>query len=502
MKLSPSNRTLAILFIAILAFSVVNTFLILYRTSTLETEFNQNLASLNQTVIQNYAALNQTYYDLQTWLNGEIDNLNARLPIGQYDYVIFRYWDYLSNVSVYVAKNGRTGLADFNSTDAAFVFNHALTNGSAVYVTSDEYVLNSDVFMINKNSARLDSDGASLALIGHRILIRGDDFQHSQYNQISGLRIVNGTVRIENSFRTTVTNMIFENCSVALELANTNTWSEGTKIDAVHFNKCLQSLVFRTNTSSILTGENSTGSYGNTEVTRCYFNLVDNSTAITVEEKAEFTDSQIQNVRIWIGEFGQYNQTGLQLGGSMYKTLLDGVVFESFATGHLENASLYAVKIGPTAYQAPILQAGVSILGGWTAMIYNPNNSWIYGVGAVFKRENVNIPIGTLNNYGQVVVIQARPQTIASFKPKITVQGGFLYNETVTVRFRLNLVDNVISNSVTKPFNSSATLWLNDDDLLRMFPSQDVIWEIWVDAKVSSASTDATVKVDLYGITT
>jgi hypothetical protein len=55
---------------------------------------------------------------------------------------------------------------------------------------------------------------------------------------------------------------------------------------------------------------------------------MDNSVAITVEPQAEFTDSLMQDVRVWIGEFGQFNQTGLQLEGSMYKTAMESVVFE------------------------------------------------------------------------------------------------------------------------------------------------------------------------------
>jgi len=55
---------------------------------------------------------------------------------------------------------------------------------------------------------------------------------------------------------------------------------------------------------------------------------------------------------------------------------------------------------------------------------------------------------------------------------------------------------------VEKTFSSATTLWLSDDDILRMFPSQSIIWNILVDAKSSSASTDAVVKVSIMGITT
>jgi hypothetical protein len=490
MRLNLSNRALTALLIFTLAFSAVNTFLILYRTSVIETQLSEDLASLEQRLNETNAVLNQTVHEFWDEVNREIIYLKDRLPIEQYDYVVYRYWD---NVSVFVAKNGKTGLVDFNSTDAAFVFNQALSRGNTVYVKADEYTLNADVAVVNKKNARLDSDGASLTLNGKKILVKGDDYQRSQYNQVSGFRIVNGTLRIENSFMTTVANMIFENSTVGIELANTKTWTEGTEIDTVHFNKCTQALVFRTNTTG------ATGSYGNTELSRCYFNMLDNSIAITVEEQAEFTDSQLQNVRIWIGEFGQLNQTGLKLDGSMYQTLLDGVVFESFATGDLENAALYAVAIGRTAFQSPVFQAGVSILGQWTARVYNPFGGWIYGDG-VFSQSTA-VPVNPFK-YGQVAIIQMHPATITSFKPRITVQGTFSHNETVTVRFRLEFLDNAVSSSVEKAFNTSASLWLSDDDLITMFPSQNVVYAILVDAKVNAASTDATVQVDVYGTTT
>ena len=124
------------------------------------------------------------------------------------------------------------------------------------------------------------------------------------------------------------------------------------------------------------------------------------------------------------------------------------------------------------------------------------------GVGGVFKQENLPVPIGLNSQYGAAETVQIRPLTIASFKPKIQVQGSFIHNETVTVRLRLEFVDNAVSGSVEKSFTNSSALWLDDDDMLKLFPSESVIWAILVDARVNSASTDATVQFSIYGITT
>jgi hypothetical protein len=507
MKLAPSNRTLAVLFIVVLVFSGVNTFFIVFSNNSLQSQRNQDLADQNRALDQTYRSLNETDYIMQNLLNGKIDNVDARLPVGQYDHVIYRFWDYNSNVSVYMLKNGRNGIVEYNSTDAASVLNHAFIRGNAVFVVSDEYSLNSDVLVSNKKNARLDSDGAILTLNGNKIIIRGQTYQNSQYDQVSGFKIVNGSVRVENSFFTTITNMIFENCSVGIELANTNLWTEGTKIDAIHFNKCSQGIVFRTNISDVTINHYSTGSYGNTEIARAYFNQLDNSAAITVERNAEFTNGLIQNVRIWIGEFGKYNQTGLQLNAnsSMYQTLMDDVVFESFALKPLENASIYGIKMDLTNYGAPVLHSGVSFLGIWTARINNLYDNWILSGGSIFKQENISINVNPFQYPSKSTAIQMSPATISSFKPKITVQGNFIHNETVVVRFRLEFVDNAITsegNAVEKSFNSSSSLWLSDEDLMQLFPSQNMIYAILVDAKVSSLETDASARIDLYGLTT
>jgi hypothetical protein len=394
---------------------------------------------------------------------------------------------------MYKAKNQASGYVDFTSADASLVISQAIAKGNTVYIKPGNYMLNTDVQVYNKINAKIVSDGASIIGNGNKLIIKGDNWTCSQYNLISGLEIVNGTVRIENSFGTTVSDMAFENCSTALELANTETWSEGTKIEDCRFVNSSESIVFRTPTG------NGTGSYASSEIRRCFFNILDNSIGIKVEYLAEFSDSQLQDVRMWMGENGFIrNQTGLLVDGSMHQTLLSGVVFESFAD---YPEQLYAISLGETAITPPILAGGISFLGNWTARIYNPFNKWISGSGAVFKQENLNVPIGLSGQYGPTEIIQLRPLTIADFKPKIQVQGSFAHNETITVRFRLEFVDNVISQSVEKSFSNATTLWLDDDDILKMLPSQSVIWDILVDAKASSASTDAVVRISVYGIT-
>jgi hypothetical protein len=448
MKINLSKRVLAVILAAVIILSAVNTYLIF---------------DLNR-------ALQESAHD------------------SAYDYVVFQ------DGNTYYAKNQATGSVDFSSTNASFVMNQAIAKGNTVYIKPGNYTLSADVQVYNKLNAKIVSDGACIIGNMKKLTVKGDNYASSQNNILSGLTIINGTLRIENSFGTTVSNMLFENCSTALEIVNTATWSEGTKIEDSRFVNSTTSIVFRTPTG------NATGSYASTEIQRCFFNLLDDSAGIVVERLAEFSDSQLQDVRMWMGENGfTRNQTGLVVDGSMHQTLLFGVVFESFAD---YPSDLYAISLGETSITPPILEGGISFLGNWTARIHNPFGKWIAGAGSVFRQEDLNVPVGVNGQYGSTIEAQMRPLTITSFKPKIQVQGSFASNETVTVRFRLEFVDNTISPSVEKSFTNSTTLWLSDDDVLRLLPSQSVIWAILVDAKASSASTDANVRVSVYGTVT
>ena len=404
-----------------------------------------------------------------------------------YDYVIFQ------DGYTYKAKNQESGYVDFSSADAALVMNHAIVEGNTVYIKPGNYTLSSSVKVYNKKNTKILSDGATIIGNGKKLIIKGASYIASQDNSISGLTIINGTLRIENSFGTTVSRITFVNSSTALELANTETWSEGTKIEDCRFVNSKENIVFRTPTG------NSTGSYASSQISRCFFNIHDNSVGITVEYLAEFSDSQLQDLRMWMGENGMSNQTGLLVDGSMHQTLLSGVVFESFADYPNQ---LYAISLREISVTPPILAGGNSFLGNWTAKVHNPFGKWISGYGALFKQENLNIPIGLNGQYGVTQEFHLRPNTILNFKPKIQVHGNFVNNETIAVRFRLEFIDNIISRSVEKSFTNSATLWLSDDDMLLLFPSQSIIWSILVEAKASSALTDATVQVSFYGVTT
>ena len=400
-----------------------------------------------------------------------------------YDYVLSQ------NGNSYKLKNMLTGYVTDEPTSASFALNSALTTGKSVYLNPGTYVLTNDVLVSNKVNAKIVSDGATIIGYGHKIIIYGDDHTTSRNVLISGLTIINATIRVENSFGTTIQNTLFENTSTGIEFANTKTWTEYNKIEDCQFINATEGIAFRTPVG------NATGSYASSIINRVSFNLRDFSVGIKVEKKAEFSDSQVQAVRFWIGENGRSNQTGLLVDGSMFQTLLFGVVFESFTPDPIY---LFGIDIGDNCDPAPILDGGVSFLGNWTAKVHDSQGIWLSGNGALFKLER-GVPVGTNNQYGVNESIHVRPLTIFSFKPKISVEGSFSNNETVTVRVRIEYIDNIISAPVVRTFTGSGAVWLSDDDMMQLFPSQSIIWAILVDAKSSTGSTDAVVTVSGYG---
>ena len=415
-----------------------------------------------------------------------------------YDYVLTQ------DGGNYKLKNMLTGYVAEQAKSASSALNSALSTGKSVYLNSGTYVLTEDVIVSNKLNAKIvGTDDTTIIGNGKKIIIFGDNYTSSQNAFISGLKLINATIRVENSFRTTIQNIVFENTSTGIEFANTNTWSEYNKVEGCQFINATEGIAFRTPVFNLTQNTelqnplfNATGSYASSIIERCSFKFRDFSVGIKVEKLAELSDSRIQDVRFWIGENGRSNQTALYVDGSMYQTLLFGVVFESFTSDPIY---LFGVDIGNNCNPAPILDGGVSFLGNWTAKVHDSQGIWLSADGALFKRENIDVPVGTNNQYSTIETIQVRPLTIFSFKPKIEVDGSFSNGEIVTVRVRIEFIDNVISDPVIWTFNNSSSVWLSDDDMLQLFPSQNIIWAVLLDAKSSLSSTGTVVTVSGYG---
>jgi hypothetical protein len=159
---------------------------------------------------------------------------------------------------------------------------------------------------------------------------------------------------------------------------------------------------------------------------------------------------------------------------------------------------MFAVDIGQSCNPAPVLDTGVTFLGNWTAIIHNPFSKWISGASTAFEKEGVNVPVGVNNQYSGNASIQTLPLKILTFKPEIDVEN-LAPNEAVTVRIRFEFIDNSMSNPVVKTFTNSGAVWLTDDEMMQLYPSQNIIWAVLVDAKSNSTSSGAVVTVSGYG---
>lgn len=395
---------------------------------------------------------------------------------------------------VYRLRNMYDGIITTYSDSASSAINTALNQGDSIYLNYGTYILTEDVKVINKLNSKIVSDGATIIGNGHKILLYGEDYTFSQNGLISGLTIINGTITIQNSLSTTISNIKFVNTTTGIEFINTNTWSEYNKIENCQFINNTEGIAFR---SPI--GENATGSYASSIIERCSFNINDFSVGIKVEPLAEFSDSQMQNVRFWMGEYGRANQTALLVKGTMCQSLLLGVVFESFTD---QPVYMFGLELGESCTAAPLFDGGVSFLGNWTAKIYNPSSIWISGVGSLFSRENVDIPVGSGNQYNEVVSIDVQPSNVAYFKPKIEVAGNFKTGEIVTVRIWIEYIDNTESTrAVVRTFTEGGSVWLSDEEMLRLYPSQNIVWSVMVAAKTNMDSSGVSVRVSGYGAT-
>ena len=417
---------------------------------------------------------------------------NLSMTIG-YDYIV--YSDISRKV---IVKNGLTGYIDFVGENISSAIYFALENeGKNIFIRSGKYNVSSDILLRNIKGLRITSDGAELWLNGRSLILQGEGYEQSMNNYIEGLKIFNGSMIVENSFMTTIRRCIFKNSDVGIVFLNSNTWTECTLIEDCYFENVKRCIVFKTPVM------NGTESYANSEIRHCNFKLLgEGSVAIHIEPRANFNEGLIQNVRIWLGNTNETNQVGILIEGSMLNTVLNNVVFESFAE---TPQGIYGIKIGEFA-EPPILGLGVVFLGNFTKGIDNPFNKWIYGIGSCFKFENIDVPIGLGNNYGDFCEVTPPKYlhfSISTLHLKVKIEGDFAENEVVTLRLRLKFVDCSYSREVTKEFtksvSSNVTVWLDNDEMFSMWPTVNLISSIVLDAKTNMSSSNVKIYVSVYG---
>jgi len=421
-------------------------------------------------------------------------NLNQFLFFSQINYV--EDYDYIvygegENIKV---KNGTSGRVDFIGQDFSHVMNSILnSSGLKVFIKAASYNVSGPILLQNLTGVRVVSDGAQLNFNGNFLIIRGSFWEDSKSNQIEGLNIVNGGVIIENSFLTTIKNCNFTDADFGIFLSNTNGWTECTVIEHCYFLDVKKGVVFKAPVN------NGTKSYANTEIKQCYFELrSEGSIGLHVEPEADFNEGLIQNVRFWMGGKVEHNQIGILVEGSMLNTLMQNVVFESFANWP---SDIYGILLGYKC-DPPILGHGVTFCGNLTGKIYNPHGKWIYGAAGSFKLENMYVPLGLNNNsetFKEIGPVPHLSLAISSLNVKVQVEGHFTEGEVVYVRLRLKFIDDSFSKHLEIAFNQTGTFWLSNDDWLVIWPTRNVVSALVVDAKTTAVDSYVIVSVSIYG---
>lgn len=409
-----------------------------------------------------------------------------------YDYVV-----YLDAAKTVIVKDGLTGRIAFAGHNFSQIINSLLRkDGLKIFLKAGEYNVSTNIVLQNMRGVKIVGSSAEttkLNLNGNFLVICGDRWEKSQNNHVEGLTLENGCILVENSFMTTVKNCIFVNSNYGIVLLNTNSWTECTIIENCYFIDVKRGIIFR---SAI---NNGTRSYASTEIRRVYFELKrEGAVGLHVEPKADFNEGLIQNVRFWMGKPRDKNQTGMLIEGSMLNTVMQDVVFESFAAFP---QNIYGIVLGKDS-EPPIIGQSVTFLGNLTLRISNPYSKWIYGSSGSFKMENIPIFVGTRNTYGAPQEIGQTPHlslALNSLSLKVKVEGSLSADETIYVRLGFKFIDDSLSKKLEISFNETGTKWLSYDDWLEIWPSRTIILTIIVEAKTTAQSTNAKVVVSVYG---
>jgi hypothetical protein len=306
------------------------------------------------------------------------------------------------------------------------------------------------------------------------------------HNIIRNLIFRNSSVVIQNGFMNLFENLEFYGGQTQIRLQNTTEWSEVNWFRNIILNEPESAaFVFDTPTGT------GTNSYANNRLDNIFINLYKSgSKGIVVNSGAVLDNVYMSNIRIWVHADGV---AGLYINGDVYNTKIYNIVFESFVQSP---TSLYGIFVDSGANVIPIMIKPI-FYGDWTSYIYNPYYKWTIGQ-VLGKSLAINVPVGTNNTYGQPVYIADYLRfygTIPSPRIKITWGGTFAPGETVTVKITFHYIDGG-ENSITKSATAPGSYWLTYDDLLNLYPGNNMLQYITAQAMSSASSTQVTVTID------
>jgi len=361
----------------------------------------------------------------------------------------------------------------------------ARLSGGKIFISRGIYNLNNNPVNIN-NLSDIIIDGDKPTIENTVITLYGDRYDLNMHNIVRNLIFRDSSLIIQNGFMNLFENLEFYGGSIQIKIQNTSTWSEANWFRNIQmFDPSEAAFVFDTPTGT------GTNSYANNRLDNIFINLdVQGSKGIVVNKGASLDNVYMSNIRIWANGT---NIVGFYINGDVDDTKIYNIVFESFAPP--SPTALYAIYVDQNATKIPIM-IKPNFWGNWTAYIYNPYSKWI--VGQVLGKSTVNVPVGTNNTYGQAVYVADYSRfhgTVPTPRIKITWGGTFASGETVTVKITFNYIDGG-QLSITKTAYAPGSYWLTYDDLLNLYPGNNMLQSIVAQAMSSAQSTQVTVTID------
>ena len=388
----------------------------------------------------------------------------------------------------YYAKDSRGNLICVNSPSLCLqeAVNYLAQFGvNKIYIKSGTYDLNNNPVNIN-NLSDIIIDGDKPTIKNTVITLYGQQWNYNMHNIIRNIVFSNSSLIIQNGFMNLFENLEFYGGQTQIKLQNTTQWSEANWFRNIKlYNPSTAGFVFDTPTGT------GTNSYANNRLDNIFIDLyTSGSKGIVINNGAALDNVYMSNIRIWAHAD---EITGLYINGDLDSMKIYNIVFESFVSSP---TSLYGIYADQNAIIIPTIIKPI-FYGNWTAYIYNPYYKWIVGQ-ALGKSVSVNVPVGTGNTYGNPVTIADYSRfygTIPTPRIKITWGGTFASGETVTVMITFNYIDGG-QLSITKSATAPGSYWLTYDDLLTLYPGNNMLQSITAQAMSSVSSTQVTVTID------
>jgi hypothetical protein len=179
------------------------------------------------------------------------------------------------------------------------------------------------------------------------------------------------------------------------------------------------------------------------------------------------------------------------MNGVSTDTRLKGVTFEGFGSG-----TNYGIVLGPNSETGISIGEEVNFLGE-IIRIKNRPGKWLPGDTSLFKQEIFLTFSNSVYN-STTIKREHKALNLANFNGFIKVEN-LSAAENITVKITLNFIDHTTSQTLVFPFNQNTTYWLTQIDLYKLYPSQNIIWNIKIETQTNLLQSQTKVTLGIFG---